>query len=182
MDERGIVALYGAPFQPVATDVAVADRDRVGARGLRLREWGATTAAGSGEKASPAVAASATGTSAAVAPKAQPQMIRAAEAVCRRLNTEIAPVASSKPPSPAELGAQLLRTAARERRALAELASLTPPATLVRAWHKVLASRGSLATELVMRRPRAFRLKKRAHYALRSLASGAGFVDCAQLG
>jgi hypothetical protein len=118
-------------------------------------------------------------------------MITAAEAICKRLNVE---VASVKPNGSGikEIARIVPRNAALEQEALAELAKLTPPASLVHAWRQILELRRRLVAELVKLAQAASRndtrrvleitgSKRQTHQKLRAAATREGFTECAQI-
>jgi hypothetical protein len=118
------------------------------------------------------------------------RFIHTADAVCRRLNSEL--VLHRKTPK-VSLVASTLRNAAVERRVVEQLSRLTPPAWMARDWQEMNADKRVLAQDLVRfaeyvrkhdaRSRRALALSKlRMHKRLLRLASGDGFTACAQVG
>jgi hypothetical protein len=118
-------------------------------------------------------------------------LIDAAGAICERLNAEI--VKSSNRVDVAEIVHVAPRNAVLERRAVAELARLTPPAALAHDWHQLLAYRRTLAQQLVTlvgyaRRNDSHALdtliaaKERLRGQLRVTAASLGLQDCGAIG
>lgn len=118
-----------------------------------------------------------------------PNLIAAADAICRRLNSEIAR---------SDKGAREIVRVARlnealENRAVKELSKLEPTPVLASEWRKFLTLRAALAHELgvlaaAARRGRpstvqqSISAKRLLHNMQRASATGMGFSDCAQLG
>jgi len=116
----------------------------------------------------------------------------AANAICRRLNAEIA-ARETNGSSLAEIVRGVPGNVARERRALSELEHLSPPRILGHEWERVVAYRLKLAEELARlvvyaRRSDAAAInalaisKKTTHGLLRKTATQAGLRDCAEVG
>jgi hypothetical protein len=119
-------------------------------------------------------------------------MVVRADAICRRLNTQI------EANKQANLGVHEIarfapRNAALEKAALKELSKLKPPASIARDWRQVIAYRRTLLEELVKlgRYAKANNTqaihklaasKKRAHQQLLTIATRDGFKDCPQIG
>ncbi|HEY2142002.1 MAG TPA: hypothetical protein VGG98_08080 [Solirubrobacteraceae bacterium] len=119
-------------------------------------------------------------------------MIARADAICRRLNAELA---ASKPASQGvhEIARVAPRRAALEQAAVSELSKLMPPAKIAREWQRVVAYRRTLAQELVKAAQFArandiaairslATSKARGHKELNAIAIRAGFTDCARIG
>lgn len=125
-------------------------------------------------------------------------LIARADAICARLNTEILARENTVPAaSEGELLREIERvvpgTAALERKAAADLASLAVPPTLAGTWQRIISYRQMLAAELDALVTAAKhddtaaiaalkRSKKRAHGLLRQIASQSGFKDCGEVG
>lgn len=120
------------------------------------------------------------------------QLIARADAICRRLNAQIK---ANKQSSLRlnEIARFAPRNAALEATALKELSKLTPPASIARDWHQVIAYRRTLMEELVKlgryakaNNARAIHKlaasKKRVHQKLLATATRNGFKDCPQIG
>ena len=119
-------------------------------------------------------------------------LIAKADAICRRLNVELAATASTGSEAH-QLALSAPRHAALERHALAQLGKLAVPASLARDWRQILAYRQTLAEELVKlaryaktNDTRAIQAlgasKKRVHQKLTELATRDGFKDCSTIG
>jgi cell division inhibitor SulA len=116
------------------------------------------------------------------------RLIVHADAICLRLNTELARTAGTG------IIAQSAPLHARlEKAALRELGTLTPPASLARDWAKILGYRRTLADELLtlsraakandLAAVRALGVSKlRVHKELTQTAKRDGFTDCATVG
>jgi hypothetical protein len=118
--------------------------------------------------------------------------IARADAICRRLNAEIAK-AKSKNTSLSEIARVAPSNAALEQAAVGELAGLTPPASIAREWRQIVAYRRTLAAELLTLGKDAkakdsagvqalAESKKSVHKKLSALGTKAGFKDCPQVG
>jgi len=120
------------------------------------------------------------------------QLVARADAICRRLNTEI--VATN--PSKLQIRKIVSLTPQRvalERTALKELSKLAPPASIARDWRQMMAYRKTLIEELIRlgRYAKANDTqsikslavsKKRVHQRLFATATRDGFKDCARVG
>jgi len=122
---------------------------------------------------------------------ARSRLIAKADAICRRLNRELAAAPSRL--EARQIASSAPRNAALERRALAELGRLRPPASLARDWRQIIAYRRTLAEELAElgRYAKAGDVpamkalgasKKRVHQKLSELATRDGFKDCSRVG
>jgi hypothetical protein len=119
------------------------------------------------------------------------QFIAQADAICHKSNEQLAR-SHVKSKEPAVVAAAIVRNETIERRALGELARLTPPAELAPAWGKMLGYRRSLAGGLgnlaaaVRRGDKKFtalaKSKKQLHAELLEVGGRAGFRDCAKIG
>ncbi len=157
--------------------------------------------AGCGETEAPAPppapsALSATQTATAAAASSDPaaaasQLVAQADAICRRLNEQLA--ASSRHIEASGIARAAARHAALERRSAAELARLRPPASLAADWRRIVLYRETSAEELVAfvravqakdaRATSTFAAsKRRVHQSLSALATKDGFTDCARIG
>jgi hypothetical protein len=115
-----------------------------------------------------------------------------AEAVCRRVNTEIVAL-KAKSASAAEVKRIVPQTIAIEREGLARLEKLEPPASLAHDWQRMLGYRRMLARQLAQLldiaqkndgtsvKPLAA-AKKRLHTSLSTVATSNGFTACAKIG
>jgi hypothetical protein len=150
---------------------------------VALLTVGCGSGGGSGSSSEPVASGSSSSSS---------QLIAKADAICRRLNTELARL-ESKGLSTSEIAGAVPAHVTLERAALQELSKLTPPAALAGDWRQVIADRQTLAEELVelgrvartndAARIRALAVsKKRTHGALHATATRAGFKDCSQVG
>jgi hypothetical protein len=123
---------------------------------------------------------------------ARAQLIAAADAICGELDRELA---ASKQKSLAlpEIARFAPLNAALEQRAVADLAKLTPPASLARDWQQIIAYRRMLAEELVKlgryakARDRAgikalVVSKQRVRQSLLAIATRDGFKQCSSAG
>jgi hypothetical protein len=120
------------------------------------------------------------------------QFVSGADAVCAKLNSEIAartPTATGIPVFLKILPGNL----AIEHRGLRELGALSPPALLASAWQHIVADRRLLASELATllgdaKKNDAAKIqalsasKKRLHANLRTAAAEGGFKDCGTVG
>lgn len=117
-------------------------------------------------------------------------MIAKADAICRRVNSQLA----AAPPGVAasQIARSAPRNAALELRAVTDLNKLTPPPALAGDWQQMIAYRQTLADDLLKlahyaqsndaRSMQALALsKKRVHQKLSKLATRDGFKDCSQL-
>jgi len=120
------------------------------------------------------------------------RLIAKADAICKRLNNKLAATASTGSEA-RQLARSAPRHAAQERRAVAELRTLTPPASLAADWTQMIAYRQTLLEELVelaryakANNARAIQSlgasKKRVHQKLKELARRDGFKDCSIIG
>jgi hypothetical protein len=139
--------------------------------------------------------ATATGTkSAPRSPAGAPEskFITSADAICRRVNIELAAV-KTKSKGLQEIARLTPHNVALESGALAKLSKLEPPASLASDWRRMLGYRRTLADELAKLATSARRedesalkalasSKKRTHASLRELATHDGFKDCAEVG
>jgi hypothetical protein len=118
-----------------------------------------------------------------------PDVIVAANGICRRLNSEI--VRSDK--GARGIARVVPLNEALETRALAELSRLQPAPSLARVWRKFLTLRAALAHELgalalAARRDRESTVehlifaKKRLHDEMGARATSIGLSECAKLG
>jgi len=119
------------------------------------------------------------------------RLIARADAVCRQVNRQLIAAPASLDAS--QIARDAPRNAALERRAVAQLRKLTPPASLARDWRQILAYRQTLAGQLVelakyvkaldVRHVQALAAsKKQTHRKLAGLAIRDGFKDCANVG
>jgi hypothetical protein len=117
---------------------------------------------------------------------------RSADAICAKLNAQLAN-AQSGHISTQEIAKLAPVRAAAERGVLSELSKLTPPAQVAHDWHLLLAYRRTLANELVVlgQHARAKDVKaidaiaaskRRVHQQLHDAATRARLKDCAQIG
>jgi len=124
--------------------------------------------------------------------EAQAQFIAQADSICHRVNAEIVSF-RAKSGSASEVKRIVPRTLSIERRALATLTKLNPPASLADDWQKMLGYRGVLANQLANLLHDAERndgssikslgaAKKRIHASLSGTAKASGFKDCAKVG
>jgi hypothetical protein len=122
-------------------------------------------------------------------PAAASALIAKADAICRRANHELA----ASPPhlEASQIARSAPRNAALETRAVAELAKLTPPASLALDFRQIIAYRRTLAGELIKlarsakandaRGMQALAAsKKQVHRKLSELATRNGFKDCSE--
>ena len=137
----------------------------------------------------------ATGAAASTRPSgssAASQLIARADAVCKRLNNEIAATPPGMQDSPLKLSRNALQHAALERKAVSDLSRLTPPASLAHDWAQILADTRRLAAELTTlgrywkldEKQRISALgasKKHIHTELSAIASHDGFKDCSHV-
>jgi hypothetical protein len=125
-------------------------------------------------------------------PAAEQKLIARADAICRKLNFEIA-TTPARSGSRKELLHVVPKNEASEREALAELSELTPTAKIASSWRQMLAVRRAAVTELTALiraakdndRQASNALivsKKRLHAKLKEVAKRAGLMDCASLG
>jgi hypothetical protein len=125
-------------------------------------------------------------------PAAEEKLIARADAVCRKLNFEIA-TTPAKSGSRKELLRVVPKNEAHEREALAELSELTPTAKIATAWRQMIAARHAAIVQLGELVDAARRddkrasdaliaSKKRLHAQLKTVATQAGLNDCASLG
>jgi hypothetical protein len=145
---------------------------------------GSTTSAASHK--TPAVA-----TSAAAKSRDGARLIARADAICRRLNSQV--IASGGPHTAEEIVRLVPKNAALERMANADLQRLGPPPALGRGWRAFLSFRRKLVTELdalvaAKRRndARAAQIATTAkgilHGLMGSTATHLGVRDCAHIG
>ena len=152
-----------------------------------------TTGCGGGSStAAPAQNSTSTTASATTGGQGVSQFVTQADAVCRRINTEIASI-KAKGTTAAEVIRVVPRTLAIERGGNAALERLTAPDSLAGAWRRMLGYRKDLARELgellgaakqntgVSVKPLGA-AKKRAHVGLSKTARASGFNDCAKIG
>ena len=115
-----------------------------------------------------------------------------ADAICQRLNTEIAKV-KAKSTSLSEIERLAPGHAALELSAATELATLSPPAVLAGQWRQLVAYRRTLAQELQLlatvakakdlARVKALAVSKLSvHKKLFAVGNQAGFKYCSQVG
>lgn len=115
-------------------------------------------------------------------------MVVRADAICRRLNTQIEANKQASL-SATEIARFAPRNAALEKTALKELSKLKPPASIARDWRQVIAYRRTLMEELAKlgRYAKANNTqaihklsesKKRVHQKLLTIAKRDGFKDC----
>jgi hypothetical protein len=120
------------------------------------------------------------------------QFIAQADAICKKANVRLAH-SGPKGEKTAELVAGVVENETIERKAVAELGGLKPPAALVSAWTKLLGDRRGLANGLgnlaaATKREDQAALsslgppKEKLHADLTKVASAAGFKDCAKIG
>lgn len=119
--------------------------------------------------------------------------IARADAVCRRLNGQLAATAPHQGEAPAALARNALQHAALERRTSSELGKLPPPRALARDWARIVADRRTLAADLVTlaralssgqssQTIGVLALKSATHKAMSAIAEHDGFADCAKVG
>lgn len=119
------------------------------------------------------------------------ELIAGADAICKRLDTELA-AATPTHLDIKEIARSAPGNAALERIAVSELARLTAPPSLARDWSQILALRRTLADELASlgRYAKANDVeavatlgasKKRVHERLFKLATRDGFHYCSQV-
>jgi hypothetical protein len=125
---------------------------------------------------------------------ARAKLIAQAEAICGRLNAELAASTSKqKSLAPAEIARFAPLNAALERNAIAELARLAPPASLARDWRAIVAYRRTLAKELAKLGQTAkannrtgivalLASKRRVRQQLLALAARDEFKECSIVG
>jgi hypothetical protein len=122
----------------------------------------------------------------------KPQLVAQADAVCKRLNTELARV-QAKSETAQEALRVVPRNIALERRALAELNGLRPAPSLAKGWAQIIADRKVLVDELAKLLDDASKgdkagirklaqSKQLAHTTLNQAAKAQGFKDCGVLG
>lgn len=120
------------------------------------------------------------------------RFVALADPICHEVNLQLAR-SSAKGKKRAGFIAALIRNETIERRAMGELARLTPPPALAAAWRKVLGYRRSLANQLgtlaaaMQRKAKAseealVNSKKQVHRQLREVAGKDRFKDCAKVG
>ena len=123
---------------------------------------------------------------------ARSAFIARADAICKRLNAEIAKV-KPKSRSLPEIARVAPIHAAVEQAAVSELSQLTPPASIAREWQQLVSYRRALATELAKLGRDAKTMssasiraltasKLRVHKQLLAAGAQAGFKDCPQVG
>jgi hypothetical protein len=123
---------------------------------------------------------------------AKSRFIEQADAVCGRLNTELA-ARKPKKKGVAALIEVVPGNIALEHKALRELGALTPPHALARDWERILGYRKTLASELATLVQDAKHndvpainalgdAKKHTHAVLRTLAKQTGFTFCPEVG
>ncbi len=150
---------------------------------------------GSGSStAGPGSTASATSTAGAATggSDSRSRFVARADAACKRINAEILAI-KSRHTTAAEIKRVVPHTLSIERKALGELAALTPPASIASDWRRMLGYRRTLAGELAQLLALAKQnggtsieplvvSKRRTHRALSKTATGAGFKDCSKIG
>jgi hypothetical protein len=125
-------------------------------------------------------------------PLSRSELIARADAICLRLNNELAATAA-KSVGMREIARVSPRHAALEQTAVMELSKLTPPASIARDWRQIVAYRQTLAEELALlgryakvknaRSVRALAVsKKHLHRQLTTVATRDGFKRCSRLG
>jgi hypothetical protein len=118
--------------------------------------------------------------------------IARADAICKRLNAEMAKV-KAKSTSLPEITRVAPVHAALEQGAVSELGQLVPPSSIAREWQQIVAYRRTLAAELVKLGKdakakdsagvKALTASKRSvHKQLLAAGAQAGFKDCPQVG
>ncbi len=136
---------------------------------------------------------SSSSSTAASDPRSSVGFIGQSDAICRRLNTQLAIGRKPGGLTVSEMATLLPPRATLERQTAKELSTLTPPATLARDWRQILAYRRTLADELAQlgqdakaKDVKAVKAlipsKKRTHGKLSALATRAGFKDCSTVG
>jgi hypothetical protein len=171
---------------------------RNGLTGLLLIGAFAIAGCGGSSSATPGAAtqssaSASTASTASSAPSAaSAPFVAQAEAVCRRVNAEIVAL-DAKAGTAAEVKRVVPPTIAIERKGIAALGKLDPPASLARDWRRMLDDRRKLAVMLgglldaakkndgTSIKPLAAS-KKRVHVSLTKTATANGFKDCAKVG
>jgi hypothetical protein len=150
------------------------------------------SSASHGSASTTSVGASTGGSTIHGAPLSAGELLIRADAICRRLNTELA-ATKGKGVSARQIVLSVPRNIALESGSLEELAKLVPPSSRVRGWRRLLAERTKLAEELTLLLKAAKRndaaamttlitSKKRSHAALLKIATSLGFKDCSTVG
>lgn len=132
------------------------------------------------------------GTSSSGAPLSKSQLVAQADAICKRINAEIASVKAKSKSTP-EILRIVPRNLALEQKAVSELSTLNPPVSLVHDWRQILGYRRTLVNQLAelvrdAKRHDASAVKAlvssktRVHELLRQAATHSGFKDCARVG
>jgi hypothetical protein len=120
------------------------------------------------------------------------ELIAQADAICKRLNDQIAATSPGKRDSPLQLSRNALQHAALERKAARDLSRLTPPKSLAHDWAQMLAYVRRLSAELAtlgrywkLNETQGIRTlaasKKQVHQKLSAIASRDCFKDCSHI-
>jgi hypothetical protein len=124
-------------------------------------------------------------------PSSSPFLARA-DTICARINAEIVALKANSASS-AEVKRVVPPTISIERKGIAALEKLSPPASLAQDWQRMLGYRRTLARELGELLDAAIRndgtsvaplaaSKRRVHASLSQTATADGFKDCAKVG
>lgn len=156
---------------------------------------GHSGATASSQKSRPAGTTASTRSSSAPGTGSTAGFVAKADAICRRVNAELAAggVRRGKRVALGTIGRMASRNAAIERKGLARLESLAVPGAISVVWQRVLADRTALSRQLtelaeVVPRKDASAIKalgttkKRLHADLSKAAKQGGFEDCGKLG
>jgi hypothetical protein len=149
---------------------------------------GSSTAASSTSAPNGATRSNATGE----APAARSSFIEQADRLCGRVNAEVLAI-KAKSESASEVLRIVPRTISVERKGVATLEQLQPPASLARDWQQMLSYRRTLASQLgkmveIARKNDGTSIgplgaaKERIHHSLSRTAKANGFKACAKVG